>query len=557
MTPRAEIKHLRLHRKGLAVLAGLGLILAACSTAGTSNNNSSSHSKVRYGGTLNVAYAEDASTLDPQVCYDSVCWDAMQMLFDRLYDYYRNTTRLIPQAASAMPKVQAGGRVYVIPIRHGMRFSNGQPVTAQDFVYSFDRILNPKTQSPVQGFWSGVVGAQSYMKHPVGNVSGIKAINASTLQISLQRPDSAFPYVLAMPQASVIPAGSASAPGFAHHPIGSGPYTLKAWNAGTSMIFVRNPHYWKYPIPYTSEVYFHIGPSPQVQLLQLEKGQIQLMGDQIPSSMYLQLTGNPQMKSLIVPRLGLSTYYLTFEVHMKPFNNVLVRRAVAMAINKPFLLRLVHNQGTVANGIIPPDVLGYVASGEAPSVYNPSQAKALLAKAGYPHGFTTQLYSWNTDPWTTLDAQIQQNLAKIGVKVQIHAIAETAFFGLTSTPNRTPMTLSFWIADFPTASDFFDALLSCAAAVKGGENASFYCNPKVDSLVNRALASTTPSQAVADYQQAQKIMMAGQPIVPLYHANFTNVHAANLGGFFSQPIWGASLPFYWLTTGSAQPPARG
>lgn len=550
--------HIGLRYRGLVVLAGLALVLTACTGGGggTGSSSAPAQGKIRYGGTLNATFASDATTLDPAVCYDSVCWNAMQMLFDRLYDYDRNTTNLIPQAASQMPTITNGGTTYTIDIRKGMTFSNGQPVTAKDFVYSFSRILNPKTQSPVQGFWSVVEGASQYAKNPVGTVPGIKAIGDDQLEIDLIQPDSAFVYILAMPQSSVIPEGSASTPGFAQQPIGSGPFTLEAWNPGTSIIFVRNPHYWNYPHPYVDEVDYQIGPSPQVALLQLQKGQTQLLGDPIPSSMFLQVTSDPKTQPLLVKRESLSTYFLTMNVHMKPFDNVLVRRAVAMAIDKSFLLRLVHNQGTTAGGIIPPGVLGYASTGDASQPVDVDGAKKLLAQAGYPNGFTTQLYSWNIDPWTTLDAQIQQDLAKIGVTVEIRAIAQNAFFGLASTPNRTPMSLTFWIADFPEASDFFNALLSCASAVKGGENYSFYCNPKMDSLVNQALAATSESEQVSLYQQAQQLLQEDQPMVPIYHGTSTDIHGASVGGFFAQPIWGWNVSDYWLSTGSPSPPPK-
>ncbi len=123
------------------------------------------------GGEMVMAFQSDPDTFDPQVCYDATCWDNMEMLFNRLYDYNTNTTNLFAQAASAMPKVSDGGKRYTIPIRSGMKFANGKPVTAQDFVYTFSRICNPATKSPVVSFWDPVQGCSAFSKHPVGSVS--------------------------------------------------------------------------------------------------------------------------------------------------------------------------------------------------------------------------------------------------------------------------------------------------------------------------------------------------------------------------------------------------
>jgi ABC-type transport system substrate-binding protein len=505
----------------------------------------------RWGGTINVAFAEDAVTLDPQVCYDSVCWDAMNMMFDRLYDYQGSTNNLIPEAAQGFPKITNGGKTYTITLRHGMTFWNGQPVTAQDVVYSFDRILNPKTQSPVMGFWSNVVGAN---KGASGSVPGIKALNPYTVQINLTAPDRAFIYVLAMPQASIIPDGAASKPGFARHPIGSGPFIFRSWTPGQSMVFVRNPHYWDYPKPYVDKVVFHLDVNDQVALLDLERGTIQVLGDGIPSSQFLQVTHNPANRPYLSTRQLESTYFLTMNVHMTPFNKLAVRKAVALALNRPYLLKLMHNQGELANELVPPGVSGYAPLSRIP--YNLSEARRLLKQAGYPHGFTTTLYSWNIDPWTELDAAVAQELSQIGIRVKVKAVAENAFFGLASTPNTAPMTLSFWIADFPEASDFFNALVSCAAAVKGGQNYSFYCNPAMDHLVQQAEAASTDAAATHYYTLADQMLMRDLPLVPLFHTTYTEIHGKAIAHFVANPVWGEMYADDWMVNGSPHPPKR-
>jgi peptide/nickel transport system substrate-binding protein/oligopeptide transport system substrate-binding protein len=528
----------------LAVLASVACLISSVGIA-MAPSLSSAASAPTHGGTRQTAFQSSPTTFDPQVCYDATCWDNMELIFNRLYDYQPSTTTLVPQAAASLPKISANGRVYTIAIRPGMEFSNGTPVTAQDFAYTFSRICDPATKSPVVGFWTVVAGCTAYAKSPTGYVSGIVPVSAGSLQITLTQPDAAFVYVLAMPHASVIPTGTGAQQ--AASPLGSGPYELGSYTPGQSIVLKRNPHYWNTSLPYTDGINEKLGVSPQVQLLELEKGQLDIMGDTLPNSSYLSVIKNAALKKQTVTSWKLDTYYLTLNMKMKPFNNPLVREAVSYAVNRQSLLKYVNGQGKAATGFIPPGVKGYTST----SLVNPlniAKAKSLLKRAGYPHGFSTSMYSWNTQPWTNLDAALQQQLAAVGIKLAVHAIQESTFFGLAATPNKAPMTLTFWVADFPDASDFFNALVSCASDVPGGQNYSFYCNHSMDALVNKGLA--TPSKASVDYVAAAKKLLADNPIVPLYFGKVTTVFGSNVGGFVQNPIWAYVMDHYWLKSTS-------
>lgn len=546
-------------------LAGVVLAVAACSssassspqgsgpaTSSTAGASTSAAGTPVKGGTMQVAFQSDPDTFDPQVCYDATCWDNMQMMFDRLYDYKGATTTLEAEAAASMPVISGGGKVYTIAIRRGMTFDNGKPVTAADFAYSFSRICNPATKSPVVSFWTVVSGCTAFAKNPVGTVSGIKVLSTYSLQITLTQSDAAFSYVLAMPHASVIPAGTGAQQ--ALHPLGSGPFELVSFTPGQSIILKANPNYWNKSLPYVTGVNEKLGVSPEVQLLELEKGQIDLMGDPLPNSDYLNVINNKSLASQINHRQSLDTYYLTLNTKVKPFNNPLVREAVSYAIDRSFLLKLVNGQGSPATGFIPPGVTGYTSENLV-NPLNVAKAKQLLAQAGYPHGFSTTLYSWNTQPWTNLDPAIQQQLAAIGITVNVRPIQESTFFTLAGTPGKAPMTLTFWVADYPDASDFFQALVSCGSDIAGGQNYAFYCNNKVDGDVNAGLAN--PANAASDYVQADKTMLADNPVIPLYFGTTTSVSGANVGGFFANPIWDWEMDNYWLTKSTASTTSGG
>ncbi|WP_370615218.1 ABC transporter substrate-binding protein [Mumia sp. Pv 4-285] len=544
-------------RKTLLSAVALAVALTASACAGNDNDqagSSGSGRDPRYGATMTVAYKSDPKTFDPAVCYDATCWNNMRMLFDRLYDYVGDTMEIAPQAAAAMPKVSADGLTYDIPIKEGMVFSDGKPLTAKDFAYSFQRILDPKTKSPVASFWSGIKGAQEYAKNPEGEVAGIKAVSDTDLQITLTAPNNAFKYVLAMPHASVIEQGTGDT--VATEPVGSGPFSLDHFDPGREIVVKRNPTYWDYPRPYVDEVVEKLGVEPSVQLLQVQKGDIDLMGDPIPPAQYLQVKNDPALKSQIKNITKPSTYFLTMNTKMAPFDDPKVREAVSYAIDRTMLLKLVSGQGSEANEFLPKDIVGHTDE-DLLHDQDLAKAKQLLADAGYPDGFSTTLYSWNTPPWTQMLPQIQQDLGKIGIKVDAQPIQQSTFFDVAATPGKAPMTLTFWVADYPDGSDFYQALLSCAAAVPGGQNYPFYCNPKVDDLVAQALAAGTTDEADKIYAEATKQMLADNPIVPLFYGKKTEVFGKQVGGYHSQPVWGWDMTSYWKTDGSTTKPAKG
>jgi ABC-type transport system substrate-binding protein len=525
----------KLLRSSLVMGLGAALVIVPVAIGDGSANAANS------GGILKIAFSSDPTTFDPQVCYDATCWDNMEMLFNRLYDYTPSGTTLVPQAAATLPSLSADKLTYTINIRAGMKFADGKAVTADDVAYTFSRICDPATKSPVVSFWNAVKGCQEYSKNPVGTVSGITVKSPTQLTLTLTAPNSAFVYVMAMPHASIIPSGTGADQ--AKSPLGSGPFKFVSFTPGQSIVLTKNANYWNPGHPLLDGVNEALGVTPEVQLLQLQKGELDLMGDKLPNSSFLSVINDPKLKSQISHRVGLSTYFLTLNVKMKPFDNPLVRQAVSYAIDRAGLLRAVNGQGDPATGFIPPGVTGYVSK----SMVNPlnvSRAKALLAKAGYPKGFSTDLYSWNTQPWTNLDAVIQQQLAAIGIKVNVKAVQMSTFFTVAATPNKTPMTLTFWIADYPDGSDFFQALLGCASAIPGGQNYPFYCNKKFDDLVNQGLANPTKVQSY--YESAAKLMQADNPVIPLYFGKNTTVYGSNVGNFVENPIWGYMISNYSL-----------
>jgi peptide/nickel transport system substrate-binding protein/oligopeptide transport system substrate-binding protein len=220
----------------------------------------------------------------------------------------------------------------------------------------------------------------------------------------------------------------------------------------------------------------------------------------------------------------------------KPFTNVQVRRAINMAINKPLILRLINGRGKVASTVLPPNMPGYGKFDLYP--YNPAKAKQLLAKAGYPHGFTTTFYSDNIGDDPRESQAIVQQLAQIGVKVNLKVVNGNTWQQIVQTKYKAPMSWDAWFQDFPDPNDFFDPILSCASAVPGTFNEPWYCNPKVDKVTDRLKTLPDGSNRWKQYPKLDKLVMSDAPIVPIYYPEFDDLHSTALHNYAYSGVWG-------------------
>jgi ABC-type transport system substrate-binding protein len=496
-------------------------------------------SEPKRGGVLTITFLADVPTLDPAFGYDSESWPAQLSVFSGLMDYAPHSTDLVPSLAAAMPAITNGGKTYTFKIRKGVYFTNGQGLTAADFKYSFERVANPKDASPYQTWWTYVAG---YNANHFTGLSGIKVLDSYTLQITLNSPFSAFLNVLAMPGSFVVPRSVASkypikngASDFSNHAVGTGPFMVQHWVHGQQLVLVRNPHYWKPGLPYLDGVTFLFGLKPEVALLRLKQGSVDLLGDGLPPSEYVNTVHDPYWGHYIVRAPLGSTNWLAMNVQMAPFQNVLVRKAVQMAVNKMAILRVINGRGTVATGIFPPSLKPYYTSGVRGYAYDPTTAKQLLAKAGYPNGFSTTLYSLNSDPSPEIAAVIQQSLAQIGVTVRLQNVAFGEFTGAIFKPKTAAMSQAWWQWDFPDPSDFVDALFTCAA--RGGWNVNWFCDAGIDRLANQARGEQNVATRIALYRQIEQKVMDTAIWVPLYNATEVDVHSPALHGYYIHPVW--------------------
>lgn len=520
----------------------MALLLVACGQrgavpGGTGSPPGSSTGQApqgpRRGGTAVVAYQDDFATLDPAIGYDWSNWPAIKMVFDGLLDY-DETTNLQPRLAAEMPQVSDDATEYTFELRQGVKFHNGREVTAEDVAYSITRVLDPKTKSPGAGFYMGILGAPEFAAGKASSVKGIQVLDKYTIRFKLSAPDVTFLNKMALNFAFVVPKEEVERWGeqFGHHPVGTGPFVFKEWIPGQRIVFERNPNYFYEGLPYLDRVEIQVGVTPEVAILKLDKGEIDLMGDPIPAAEYAAIKDDPAWSDRLVRNPQVSTIYIAINTKMKPFDDVRVRRALNMAIDKERIIKLLNGRGTVANQILPPLMPGYDKAYQGYR-YDPEQAKRLLAEAGYPDGFETTMECITTDPQPKLCESFQQDLAKIGIKLNIQTLAASTVIEHASTPGKVPLVWSGglgWIQDYPDPDDFYTPILSCASAVPGGWNWTWYCNQELEAKAKQALGMRDREARLEVYRQIYRKLMDEAVWVPVYHGEYVIAKSRALQG---------------------------
>jgi len=521
-------------RMFLGAVAAIALVAAVPASAQTP----------KQGGDAIVTFNNDLTTLDPQVGYDWQNWSVIKAMFDGLMDYEPGSTELRPDLAESYT-ISDDGQTYTFKLRDGLKFHNGRAVAAADVKYSIERAVNPATQSPGGGYFSVIKGYDEMVAGSAAELSGVTVPDDKTVVIQLNRPDATFLHLMAINFGFVVPKEEVEKAGgnFGIAPVGTGAFKFVEWVPGQRLVLERFADYHQAGLPYLDKLVFEFGQDPTVAVLRLQKGEIDIAGDGIPPAQFADIMSDPANQDLIAVGEQLHTGYVTLNAKLAPLDNVKVRQAINMAINKDRIVKLINNRGAPATQPLPPAMPGYDAAQKGYE-FNPDKAKALLAEAGFPDGFDTELYAMNVDPNPRIAQAIQQDLAAVGIRAEVKSLGQGEVIA-AGGETKAPMIWSggmAWIADFPDPANFYYGILGCASVGNGGWNWAGYCNEGLDQRANQADAMVTAEQAAARTDAWKGIfndLMKEAPWVPVFNEKRFTYHSARLGGdpaLFTDPI---------------------
>jgi len=472
------------------VAVGASLLLAA----GFAGPADSASKGVAAGGTLNVDLTTDVDYTDPALDYLSTGWELEYATGLKLMNYPDKNgaagAQLQPEAAAGFPKVSGNGRTYTFTVNAGFtKFSNGQPVTAANFAFAFNRDANPKMQSPSTPFLQDIVGAQAVIDGKASSISGIK-VSGNKLSITLTQAAPDFLARVAMPFFIALPTNTPIDSNGVEEPASAGPYYISDRVPNKSIVIKANPNY-KGKRPHNvDQIVYNIGNSLEAIRLRVEQGTSDYAAQGVPPSAYAELAqkyGINKGQLWVKPQLGVS--YIAMN-HDRPLfkNNVPLKRAINYAIDRRALVA----QGGFLAGkrtdqILPPGMAGF-KNGDLYPLKGPNFTFAKKLATGHTADGKAVLYAGNRGA-TPLRAQIVQfDLKQIGLDVEVKLFARAVQIEKEGTRGEPfDMTMEGWIADYADPFDFINVLLSGDSLHdSNNNNVAYFNDPKYNAQMRAA-----------------------------------------------------------------------
>jgi oligopeptide transport system substrate-binding protein len=487
---------------------------------------------------VTIINGNEPESLDPHIVTGISEMRITKALFDGLTKLDPRHARPVPALAERWD-ISADERTYTFHLRTNAVWSTGEPITAPDVIWSWFRALDPMTAGDYADQLFRVRNAKAWHEGKIKDQSqvGLIAMDAHTLQVELDSPAAFFLDLCSLPFLAVVPRQAIEKYGdrWLHaEPLPtSGAFTLGAWRLNDKVRLLRNPRYWD--VANTASAIIDVLPvgSPNTALNLYETGAADVVWDKdlVPAELMDLLTKRPDFHGFTY----LGTYFYRFNVTKPPFNDARVRRAFALATDKPKIIsKLTRGAEIPATHFVPDGVANY----SAPSGlgYDPTAARQQLAAAGFPggKGFPRVTYTFfSASGGARLHGKVAVELQQmwrevLGVEIELRQVERKIFYSSQSKLDYDISTSS-WVGDYNDANTFLDIFQS-----DSGNNRTGWKNDRYDALIKDANAQTNPQQRAEIFQQAERILIADEaPIVPLYfYAGFNYYDATKVGGIW-------------------------
>ena len=475
----------------------------------------------------------DSVGLDPALENDGESFKVCDNLYETLVTYAEGSTEIRPLLARRW-EVSEDGRRWTFHLRTDVRFHDGTPFDAAAMHFSLGRQFFPD-----HPYHKPPAGTYKYWKDMGMDdvVADMSAPDDSTFVIELAEPNAPFLSNLGMNFCAAVSPTAVRRHGVEYfkNPVGTGPFRFAEWRKDERIILQRNEAYWG-AVPQVESLIFKYIQDASVRFLELRAGAVHGV-DNLSPEFIEQIRDDPQIELLTQP--GMNVGYLAMNMDREPFDDVRVRRAVNHAINKQSLVdNFYAGLAVAAKNPIPPMMWGYNDDIED-YPHDPAKARDLLAAAGLPEGFTTELWVPHaTRPYMPqpdkIAQAIQADLRRVGIDVEIVS-AEWATYLDKVFDGSHGMCLLGWTGDNGDPDNFLYVLLDKTAAVKPAQNVAFYRSDELHELLVAARRSIDPATRTQLYRQAQEIIHRDAPWVPLVHATQTAAFRRDVHGFRLHP----------------------
>jgi len=463
----------------------------------------------------------------PAVNTTGTSFDANSQIYSRIVDFERGTTRVVPGLAEKW-EISPDGKTYTLHLRKGVKWHNHRAwkptrdMNADDILFMFERQWKEndpyfKVTSPNHSYFNDM-GMPKLLK-------SVERVDDYTVRIELNRPEAPFLSNLAMEYAGVqskeyaiamLKAGTPEK--IDQEPIGTGPFYLVQYQKDAVIRYKAFPQFWggKAKI---DDLVFAITPDASVRWAKLQKGECHVMPYPNPADLDA-IRKDPKVQ--VLEQAGLNVGYLAYNTQKKPFDDVRVRKAVNMAINKKAIIDAVYlSTGVAAKNPIPPSMWSYNDSIKD-DPYDPAAAKKLLAQAGFPDGFSTDLWAMPVqrpyNPNARRIAELMQaDLAKVGIKAEIKSF-EWGEYRKRMQNGEHQMGMLGWTGDNGDPDNFLYTLLGCESAKTNGSNVAKFCYQPFEELVLKAKTLSDQKQRTDLYMKAQVIFKEQAPWFTIAHA---------------------------------------
>src|SRR6266498_2781963 len=519
------------------LVTGLALLATACGGGGkktesTTTTAGGGSSQQKTFPNFRIVYDTGTDYLDPGLSYTVQGWQVMWNVYLSLLGYKHvngpDGATIVPALAEDMPDISAGGKTYTLTLRKGLKYSDGTAVKASDFKYAIKRDF--LVDSPGVGFFTNIVGADTFSETKKGDISGITADDATgKITIKLAKPQGDFQNILATIFAAPVPANT-PAKDQSTHPIPStGPYMIQSYKPNRQFILVRNPNFKptsNIPATNPDKMTVKIVEDDSAALQQVINGQADYDFHPIPVDRLadVQQKYGDQLK-IYTPA---NTYYFFMNTRLAPFDKLKVRQAVNYGIDRNALVRLYGGLATPTENILPPTYPQYKKHNLYP--HDLAKAKQLIQQAG-AKGVAVTVWTSNRDTAKKPAAYLQDVLNQIGLKASLKVI-DASIYWTTIGNQATKAQIGFadWFQDYPHPLDWFDVLLNGERITQTHNNNYSNFNDKgINKEIGALKQEPTLTDSVnSEWAQLDETIMKDAGWAPYVNRQFTDFFSTNV-----------------------------